>query len=80
MREHRNRQVNPTLLIDCPWLLLIVMPNETDIGNCLLWNLKGILTSDGERDNFGMKFFPPMLLPDITWVRVNSVVGYRIES
>jgi len=45
----------------------IVMENQTDIGNCLLWNSKRILTSDDERDNIGMKTFSPMLLPDITF-------------
>jgi len=43
------------------------MANETDIGNCLLWNLKGILTSDDERDNLGMRTFSQILLPDITF-------------
>ena len=36
----------PTLESDCPWLLLIVMAKETDIGYCFLTILRGKRLSD----------------------------------
>ena len=44
----------PTCLSDCPWLLLIVIANDTVKGNCLRWNLKGILTSEGDWEKHGL--------------------------
>lgn len=57
----------PTCLSDCPWLLLMVIAKQTDIGNCRRWNLKGILVSDGSNESLGIKTFSPILLPVITF-------------
>jgi len=44
-----------TTTYNCLWLLLIVIANDIVKGNCLRWNLKGILTSEGDRDNLNTK-------------------------
>jgi len=56
----------PTCLRDCLWLLLIVIAKHIDMGNCLRWNWKGTLVSDGESDSLVMYTLSPMLLPVIT--------------
>ena len=56
----------PTCLSDCPWLLLIVIANDTVKGNCLRWNLKRIQTSEGDRDSLDTKTWLPTLLPEMT--------------
>ena len=53
-------------LYDWHWLLLIVIANETDNGNCLCLNLKWILLSDGVSDSLEMNTFSPILDPDMT--------------
>jgi len=47
----------PTCLSDYPWLLLMVIAKHTDMGNCLHWNLKGIMVSDSVRHSLGMYTF-----------------------
>ena len=43
-----------TCLSDCPWLLLIVIANDKAKGNCVCWNFKGILTSEGDWEKHGL--------------------------
>jgi len=47
--------------------LVIVIAKQTDIGNCLRWNLNGILVSDGASVSLGIYTLSPMLLPVITF-------------
>jgi len=56
----------PTCLSDYPWLLLIVIANDTVKRNCFRWNLRGILTSEGDRDSLDTKTWSLTLLPEMT--------------
>src|SRR5436190_20325591 len=42
MSKYRMWQINPNFCKVCPWDLLIVIANDTRIGNCLRLSLNGI--------------------------------------
>ena len=60
----------PTFDNDCPWLLFMVMEKHTEIGNCLLWNLYGILLFVGVKDILGINVRLPILLPDMIYASI----------
>lgn len=57
---------SPTFDNDCPWLFLMVMVYDTISENCLHWNLKGNLGSNGVSDNLGIQNFSPAFWPVMT--------------
>jgi hypothetical protein len=70
-----------TCFRDFPWLLLMVIANHTDIENCLRWNLKGILVSEGDRDSLGIYTLSPIFVPVITFAsRISSFILTSLSS
>lgn len=70
----------PTFKSDWPWLLLIVMANETEIGYCFLTILRGKRLSGGVIHNLGMITCFPKLVSLMICVWMEFCVNLRTCS